>query len=73
MGLDSAIGCTVSVALIVRDWAALKKVVLNVEEAKIIKAVIGVANIRISAEDFQDGLEVNRALKELKNSKGVPR
>ncbi|MCR4333320.1 MAG: hypothetical protein NUV34_11550 [Sulfuricaulis sp.] len=43
------------------------------EEAKKIKAAIGAADIRVGAEDFRDGLEVNRALKELKNSKGVPR
>jgi hypothetical protein len=42
----------------VRNWAALKKVVPSVEEAKKIRAAIGTAGIRIGAKDFRDGLEV---------------
>jgi hypothetical protein len=33
-------------------------VALSVEEAKKIKAAIGAADIRVGAEDFRDGLEV---------------
>ena len=42
----------------IRNWAALKKTVPSVEEAKKIKALIGMADIRIGAEDFRDGLAV---------------
>ena len=42
----------------IRNWAALRKVALSVEEAKKIKAAIGAADIRVGAEDFRDGLEV---------------
>lgn len=42
----------------IRNWAALKKLVPSLEEAKIIRAAIGTAGIRIGAKDFRDGLEV---------------
>ncbi|MFA6449916.1 MAG: DUF5661 family protein [bacterium] len=42
----------------IRNWAALKKVVPSAEEAKKIKAAIGAKDIKISAADFRDGLEV---------------
>ena len=44
----------------IRNWAALKKVAprVRVKEAIKIKAAIGTAGIRIGAEDFRDGLEV---------------
>jgi hypothetical protein len=42
----------------IRNWAALKKLVPSLEEAKIIRAAIGAAGIRIGAKDFRDGLEV---------------
>ena len=42
----------------IRNWAALKKVAPRVKEAIKIKAAIGMAGIRIGAEDFRDGLEV---------------
>jgi hypothetical protein len=42
----------------IRNWAALKKVAPRVKEALKIKAAIGTAGIRIGAEDFRDGLEV---------------
>lgn len=42
----------------IRNWAVLKKVVPSVEEASKIKAAIGTAGIRIGAEDFRDGIEV---------------
>jgi hypothetical protein len=42
----------------IRNWAAFKKVVPRVKEAIKIKAAIGMAGIRIGAEDFRDGLEV---------------
>ena len=42
----------------IRNWAALKKVAPRVKEAIKIKAAIGTAGIRIGAEDFRDGLEV---------------
>ena len=42
----------------IRNWAVLKKVVPSVEEASKIKAAIGTASIRIGAEDFRDGIEV---------------
>ena len=42
----------------IRNWAVLRKVALSVEEAKKIKAAIGAADIRVGAEDFRDGLEV---------------
>jgi hypothetical protein len=44
----------------IRNWTALKKVAprVSVKEAIKIKAAIGTAGIRIGAEDFRDGLEV---------------
>ena len=44
----------------VRNWTALKKVAprVSVKEAIKIKAAIGTAGIRINAEAFRDGLEV---------------
>jgi hypothetical protein len=53
----------------IRNWAALKKLVLvagaafavalpSLEEVKIIRAAIGAAGIRIGIEAFRDGLEV---------------
>ena len=42
----------------IRNWAALKKLVPSLEEAKIIRAAIGAAGIRIGIEAFRDGLEV---------------
>lgn len=42
----------------IRNWAALKKLVPSLEEAKIIRAAIGAAGIRIGIEDFRGGLEV---------------
>jgi hypothetical protein len=42
----------------IRNWAALKKVAPRAKEAIKIKAAIGTAGIRIGAEDFRDGLEV---------------
>ena len=42
----------------VRNWAAFGKVAPSVEEAKIIKAAIGAADIRVGAGGFRDGLEV---------------
>ena len=46
----------------IRNWAALGKVAPGLEEAKTIKAAIGAADIRISADDFRDGLEVELEL-----------
>ena len=40
------------------NWATRRKVTLSVDEAKKIKVAIGVADIRIGADDFRDGLEV---------------
>ena len=45
-------------ALGITNWATRRKVTLSVEEAKKIKAAIGAADIRVGAEDFRDGLEV---------------
>jgi hypothetical protein len=45
-------------ALGIRNWAALGKVAVSVEEAKTIKAAIGAADIRVGAGDFWEGLEV---------------
>ena len=44
----------------IRNWTALKKVAprVSVKEAIKIKAAIGTAGIRINAEAFRDGLEV---------------
>ena len=42
----------------IRNWAALKKLVPSLEEAKIVRAAIGAAGIRIGIEAFRDGLEV---------------
>ena len=42
----------------IRNWAALKKVAPRAKEAIKIKAAIGTAGIRIGAEDFRGGLEV---------------
>ncbi len=42
----------------IRNWATRKKVTVSVDEAKKIKAAIGAADIRIGADDFRDGLEV---------------
>jgi hypothetical protein len=43
----------------IRNWAALKKVAaVSVEEARKINAAIGAADVRIGADDFRDGLQV---------------
>ena len=42
----------------IRNWAALKKLVPSLEEAKIIRAAIGAAGIRIGIEAFRGGLGV---------------
>jgi len=42
----------------IRNWAVPKKVTLSVEEAKKIKAAIGAVDIRIGADDFRAGLQV---------------
>jgi hypothetical protein len=42
----------------IRNWTALKKLAPSMEEAKIIRAAIGAAGIRIGIEAFRDGLEV---------------
>jgi hypothetical protein len=42
----------------IRKWATRRKVTRSVEEAKKIKAAIGAADIKVGAEDFRAGLEV---------------
>jgi hypothetical protein len=42
----------------IRNWATRKKVTVSIDEAQKIKVAIGAADIRISADDFRDGLEV---------------
>ncbi len=42
----------------IRDWTALTEAKVKLEEAKVIKALVGGETSAISAEDFRDGLEV---------------
>jgi hypothetical protein len=45
-------------AIGIRDWTALAEAKVKIEEAAIIKELIGAEALTISAEDFRDGLEV---------------
>ena len=45
-------------AIGIRDWTALTEPKLKIEEAAIIKKLIGSEALVISSEDFRDGLEV---------------
>jgi len=42
----------------IRDWTALTEAKVTIEEANVIKAVVGGETLAISTEDFRDGLEV---------------
>jgi hypothetical protein len=45
-------------AIGIRDWTALTEGKVNIEEAGIIRELIGGETLAISPEDFRDGLEV---------------
>ena len=42
----------------IRDWTTLTKTKVTIEEAELIKSVVGGEALAISSEDFQEGLEV---------------
>jgi hypothetical protein len=42
----------------IRDWTALTEAKVTIEEANVIKALVGGETLAISTEDFRDGLEV---------------
>jgi hypothetical protein len=41
-----------------RDWTALTEAKVKIEEAEVIKKIVGGETLAISTEDFRDGLEV---------------
>jgi len=45
-------------AIGIRDWTALTEAKVKIEEAAVIQKLIGAETLTISAEDFQNGLEV---------------
>jgi hypothetical protein len=45
-------------AIGIRDWTALTEAKVKIEEAAVIQKLIGAEALTISAEDFQNGLEV---------------
>src|SRR5215472_14413505 len=45
-------------AIGIRDWTALTEAKVKLEEAAVIQKLIGAEALAISAEDFQNGLEV---------------
>ena len=45
-------------AIGVRDWTALTEAKVTIEEADVIKAIVGGETLAISTEDFREGLEV---------------
>ena len=45
-------------AIGIRDWTALTEAKVKIEEAAVIKKLIGGEALAISSEDFRDGLEV---------------
>lgn len=45
-------------AIGVRDWTALTEAKVTIEEAEMIKALVGGETLAISTVDFRDGLEV---------------
>jgi len=42
----------------IRDWTTLTEAKVTIEEAELIKSVVGGEALAISSEDFQEGLEV---------------
>ena len=42
----------------IRDWTTLTEAKITIKEAELIKSVVGGETLAISAEDFQEGLEV---------------
>jgi hypothetical protein len=42
----------------IRDWTVLTEAKITIEEAELIKSVVGGETLAISTEDFRDGLEV---------------
>jgi len=45
-------------AIGIRDWTALTEAKVKIEEADVIKKLVGGETLAISTEDFRDGLEV---------------
>ena len=45
-------------AIGIRDWMALTEAKVKIEEANVIKKIVGGETLAISTEDFRDGLEV---------------
>ena len=45
-------------AIGVRDWTALTEAKVEIEEAEVIRVLVGGETLAISTEDFRDGLEV---------------
>ena len=45
-------------AIGIRDWTALTEAKVEIEEANVIKTLVGGEALAISTEDFRDGLEV---------------
>jgi hypothetical protein len=45
-------------AIGIRDWTALTDAKVKIEEANVIKKIVGGETLAISTEDFRDGLEV---------------
>jgi hypothetical protein len=45
-------------AIGIRDWTALAEAKVEIEEANVIKTLVGGEALAISTEDFRDGLEI---------------
>jgi hypothetical protein len=45
-------------AIGIRDWTALTEAKVEIEEANVIKTLVGAEALAISTEDFRDGLEI---------------
>jgi hypothetical protein len=45
-------------AIGIRDWTALTEAKVKIEEANVIRKIVGGETLAISTEDFRDGLEV---------------
>ena len=48
----------VCAAISIRDWTALTEAKVKLEEAAVIRKLLGAEALAVSAEDFQNGLEV---------------